>query len=49
VKIIINGAGSAGITIARLLKVYGAKNMIVCDTKGAIYAGRAEGMNEPKM
>jgi len=34
---VINGAGAAGITIAKLFKAYGAKNMIVCDTKGAIY------------
>jgi malate dehydrogenase (oxaloacetate-decarboxylating) len=34
---VINGAGAAGITIAKLLNAYGAKNIIVCDTKGAIY------------
>lgn len=45
VKIVINGAGAAGITIAKLLKAYGATNMIICDTKGAIYEGRKEGMN----
>ena len=45
VKIVINGAGAAGITIAKLLKAYGATNVIVCDTKGAIYEGRKEGMN----
>ena len=37
VKIVINGAGAAGITITKLLEAYGARNMIVCDTKGAIY------------
>jgi len=36
-KIVINGAGAAGITITKLLKAFGAKNIIVCDTKGAIY------------
>lgn len=42
-KIVINGAGAAGDTIARLILKYGAqgKNMIICDTKGAIYTGRA--------
>lgn len=41
-KIVINGAGAAGDTIARLILRYGVqgKNLIVCDTKGAIYAGR---------
>jgi len=40
-KIIVNGAGAAGLTIARLLAAFGVKNVIVCDTKGAIYKGRA--------
>lgn len=46
-KIVINGAGAAGDTIARLILRYGAqgKNLIVCDSKGAIYHGRKEGMN----
>ncbi len=46
-KIVVNGAGAAGDTIARLILRYGAqgKNMIVCDSKGAIYSGRKEGMN----
>jgi malate dehydrogenase (oxaloacetate-decarboxylating) len=41
-KIIVNGAGAAGDTIARLILRYGVsgKNLIVCDTKGAIYTGR---------
>ena len=41
-KIVINGAGAAGDTIARLILKHGlqGKNLIVCDTKGAIYAGR---------
>lgn len=49
-KIIVNGAGAAGDTIARLIISYGAqgKNMIICDTKGAIYSGRKEGMNGQK-
>ena len=48
VKIVINGAGAAGVTIAKLLLAYGATNIIVCDTRGAIYSGRAEGMNASK-
>ncbi len=49
-KIVINGAGAAGDTIARLILRHGVqgKNLIVCDTKGAIYAGRKEGMNTAK-
>lgn len=37
IKIVVNGAGAAGITITKLLLSFGAKNLIVCDTKGAIY------------
>ncbi len=50
VKIVINGAGAAGDTIARLILRRGVegKNLIVCDTKGAIYTGRKEGMNSAK-
>ncbi|WP_346874080.1 NAD(P)-dependent malic enzyme [Clostridium sp. UBA5988] len=39
VKIIINGAGSAGIAICKLLLKAGAENIIMCDKKGAIYDG----------
>ena len=44
-KIVMNGAGAAGIAVCSLLIHYGYKNFIVCDTKGAIYKGRKEGMN----
>ena len=44
-KIVMNGAGAAGIAVCSLLMYYGYKNFIVCDTKGAIYKGRKEGMN----
>ncbi len=44
-KLVINGAGSAGIAIARLLFQFGVKEIIMCDTKGAIYKGRTAGMN----
>ena len=44
-KIVMNGAGAAGIAVSSLLIGYGYKNFIVCDTKGAIYKGRPEGMN----
>jgi len=42
VKIILNGAGAAGLAISDLLLKYGFKNLIVCDTKGAIYSGRPD-------
>ena len=45
IKIVANGAGAAGIAIIKLLHSYGVKDIIMCDTKGAIYEGRSEGMN----
>ena len=50
VKIVVNGAGAAGIACIELLKSMGAKhqNCILCDTKGVIYQGRLEGMNQWK-
>lgn len=39
-KIVINGAGAAGTAIAKMLMNHGAKNLIVCDSKGIIYKGR---------
>lgn len=48
VRIVINGAGAAGIAITKLLLSLGVKDIILCDRKGAIYAGRQEGMNPAK-
>ncbi len=50
VKIVLNGAGAAGIACLELLKSMGAKhdNCMMCDTKGVIYQGRTEGMNQWK-
>ncbi|EEX13014.1 NADP-dependent malic enzyme [Citreicella sp. SE45] len=50
VKIVLNGAGAAGIACLELIKSMGAKhdNCIMCDTKGVIYQGRTEGMNQWK-
>lgn len=47
-KIVANGAGAAGIAIIKLLFTYGVRDVIMCDSKGAIYEGRKEGMNEIK-
>ena len=50
VRIVLNGAGAAGIACLELLKAMGARhnNCIMCDTKGVIYQGRTEGMNQWK-
>ncbi|MBB05243.1 MAG: NADP-dependent malic enzyme [Pseudooceanicola sp.] len=49
-KIVLNGAGAAGIACIELLKRMGARhdNCIVCDTKGVIFQGRTQGMNQWK-
>ncbi len=47
-KIVINGAGAAGIAILKLLLQIGYKNVIMCDSKGIIYKGRPNGMNPIK-
>ncbi|MGW9857629.1 malate dehydrogenase (oxaloacetate-decarboxylating) [Staphylococcus hominis] len=48
IKVVVNGAGAAGIAIVKLLDAYGVRNIIMCDSKGAIYEGRSYGMNETK-
>lgn len=48
VKIVVNGAGAAAISITKLLFADGFKNVTLCDRKGAIYEGRTEGMNPIK-
>lgn len=48
VKIVVNGAGAAAISITRLLLSAGYQNVTLCDRKGAIYEGRKEGMNPVK-
>lgn len=50
VRIVVNGAGAAGIACIELIKSMGARhdNCILCDTKGVIYQGRTEGMNQWK-
>jgi malate dehydrogenase (oxaloacetate-decarboxylating) len=45
IKLIINGGGAAGLSITNLLLNLGVVNIIICDTKGAIYKGRTENMN----
>ena len=48
VHVVMNGAGAAAISIARLLLTAGFKNITLCDRKGAIFEGRPEGMNPVK-
>ncbi|MEG1610271.1 MAG: malic enzyme-like NAD(P)-binding protein, partial [Bilophila sp.] len=49
VKVVTSGAGAAGIAIIKLLMAVGLKNVIMCDSKGAIWDGRTEGMNSYKV
>lgn len=48
IRVVINGAGSAGIAIIKLLQRLGVRDVILCDSKGAIYEGRSFGMNDVK-
>lgn len=48
VKVVINGAGAAAISITKLLFTAGIKDITLCDRRGAIYEGRVEGMNPVK-
>ncbi|QPA33250.1 NAD(P)-dependent malic enzyme [Thermaerobacillus caldiproteolyticus] len=48
IKVVINGAGAAGIAIIKLLYRYGVRHIIMCDSKGAIFEGRPYGMNRMK-
>ena len=41
-SVVINGSGSAGIAICKLLLSVGVENIIMCDTKGSIYEGRKD-------
>ena len=49
-RVVINGAGSAGIACAELIKIMGvvSENVILCDTRGVIHRGREAGMNQWK-
>jgi malate dehydrogenase (oxaloacetate-decarboxylating) len=45
IRVVANGAGSAGVAIVKLLLHMGVKDVILCDTKGIIYEGRPFEMN----
>lgn len=48
IKLVVNGAGASALSVSKLLMKAGLKDVIICDTKGAIYKGRTEGMNPYK-
>ncbi|MFP4473691.1 MAG: NADP-dependent malic enzyme [Candidatus Omnitrophota bacterium] len=48
VKVVINGAGAGGLAVCRTLLEYGFEDIILCDSRGAIYEGRTDGMNPYK-
>jgi malate dehydrogenase (oxaloacetate-decarboxylating)(NADP+) len=48
IKIVVNGAGAASISCTELAKALGVRDVILCDSKGVIYEGRTEGMNQWK-
>ncbi|HHT86008.1 MAG TPA: NAD-dependent malic enzyme, partial [Firmicutes bacterium] len=48
IRVVVNGAGAAGMAITNLLLSMGAGDVILCDSRGAIYEGRTEGMNPYK-
>ncbi|HVM90890.1 MAG TPA: NADP-dependent malic enzyme [Verrucomicrobiae bacterium] len=48
IRVVMNGAGAAGIATARLLSTAGVKDIVICDRQGAIYEGRDD-LNEEKM
>lgn len=48
VKVVCNGAGAASVSITKLLLSDGFTNIVMCDRKGILYEGRAEGMNAAK-
>jgi len=49
-KMVVNGAGASAIACVELFKALGVPhgNIIMCDTKGVVYKGRTEGMNQWK-
>ncbi|MFL6375108.1 MAG: NADP-dependent malic enzyme, partial [Pyrinomonadaceae bacterium] len=45
IKVVVNGIGAAGVACSKIVMSAGVKNIIGCDTTGAIYEGRSENMN----
>ncbi len=49
IKVVVNGAGAAAIAVTKFLITAGVKHVLLCDSKGIIYTGRKENMNEAKI
>ena len=45
IKVVVNGIGAAGVACSKIVMAAGVKNIVGCDTTGAIYKGRKENMN----
>ncbi|MFV0388625.1 MAG: NAD-dependent malic enzyme [Pyrinomonadaceae bacterium] len=45
VKVVVSGIGAAGVACSKIVMAAGVKNVVGCDTKGALYKGRTENMN----
>jgi malate dehydrogenase (oxaloacetate-decarboxylating) len=45
IKVVVNGVGAAGVACSKIIMAAGVKNVVGCDTTGAIYRGRTQGMN----
>ncbi len=45
IKVVVNGIGAAGVACSKIIMAAGVKNVVGCDTSGAIYRGRTENMN----
>jgi malate dehydrogenase (oxaloacetate-decarboxylating) len=48
IRVVVNGAGAAGIAVTKLLMTLGVQDAVLCDSRGAIFEGRAYGMNPYK-
>lgn len=49
IKVVVNGAGAAAIAVTKILITAGVKHVVLCDSRGTIYKGRKENMNEAKI
>lgn len=48
IRVVVNGAGAAAVSITKLLLKFGVRDIVMCDRTGAIYKGREQGMNPVK-
>jgi len=45
IKVVVNGIGAAGVACSKIVMAAGVKNIVGCDTTGALFKGRKENMN----